>query len=269
MDGSSFRISETKPLFRLAEADGPAYEVYAPGRVSRYLVVCDHARNRIPACLGDLGLSESARQEHFAWDPGSEELGRYLADLLGASAIMAGFSRLVIDPNRVLTNPALCSPHEDETDIPGNIGISEAEKQARIDQLFVPYHTAIADALAAIRARGEEPVLISPHSFVPQYRKGEYRPWHIGVLWREDQRMSRPFINALRARGDLEVGDNQPYCRRSYRFHTIEHHAEDVGIANLLFEVRHDLIRTDAEQKRWAGIIYEALPKAICQSLSD
>lgn len=262
MDGTSF-IATTKPLFKLTPADGPAFEHYAPERISPYLIVCDHARNRIPECLGDMGLSEEARNEHFAWDPGSEGVGRHLADMLGAPAIIAGFSRLVIDPNRVLEHPTLCSPHEDETDIPANIGISAAEKQARIDQVFMPYHNAIRAALEAIRARGQQPILISPHSFVPQYRKGQYRPWQIGVLWREDQRLARPFIEALKARGDIIVGDNQPYCRRSHRFHTVEVHAEDVGVPNLLFEVRHDFIRTDAEQKHWAEIIFKALPQAV------
>lgn len=259
MDGSS--LTGIKPLFKLTEADGPAFEHYGADRnTSPYLVVCDHARNRIPACLGDMGLSASAREEHFAWDPGSEGVGRHLADLLNAPAIIAGFSRLVIDPNRVPEHPTLCSPHEDETDIPANIGLSPEEKLARMELLYHPYHNAIAAALAAIKARGQEPVLISSHSYVPQYRKGQYRPWHVGVLWREDQRISRPVIDALRAHGSYEVGDNQPYCRRSYRTQTVEFHAEDAGIANLLFEVRHDLIRTDDEQKHWANVLYKALP---------
>lgn len=261
MDGTSF--SQIKSLFRLTEADGPPYEHYGSDRLSRYLVVCDHARNRIPACLGDMGLPPEALEEHFAYDIGSEGVGRHLADLLGAPAIIAGFSRLVIDPNRVLDHPTLCTPHEDDTDIPHNAGICDLEKQARIAALYEPYHQAIAAALANIKARGEEPVIISSHSFTPKYRKGEPRPWHVGILWKEDGRMACPVIEALRARGDLVVGDNQPYDRRTYRTQTVEFHAEDVGIANLLFEVRHDLIRTEPEQKRWAEIIFEALPKSI------
>lgn len=261
MDGSSF--INTKPLFALAESDGPAFEHYGADRVSRYLVVCDHARNRIPQCLGSMGLPSAALEEHFAWDPGSEGVGRHLADLLGAPAIIAGFSRLVIDPNRLVTHPTICTPHEDETDIPANIGISEAERQARIAALHTPYQNAIGAALAAIKARGEQPVLLSMHSFTPQYRKGQPRPWHIGVLWKDDDRLSRPVIEALSARGDIVVGDNQPYSRKLYRTQTIEVHAEDVGVPNLLVEIRQDLVRTPAEQQKWAEMLFAALPKTI------
>jgi len=262
MDGTSFHV--TKPLFKLTEADGPPFEICGADRVSRYLVVADHARNRIPACLGDMGLSESARNEHFAWDPGSEGVALHLADRLNCPAIIAGFSRLVIDPNRVLDHPTLCTPHEDETDIPANIGISEEEKQARIEALYLPYHRAISAAISNILARGETPVLISSHSYVPQYRKGSYRPWHVGILWRNDERVSRPVINALRAHeGRFEIGDNQPYCRKSYRTQTVEAHAEDAGIPNLLFEVRHDLIQMAEQQKYWAEVLFDALPRNI------
>lgn len=252
-----------RPFFQLTPEDGPPFEHYGAGRKSRWLVVCDHASNRIPACLGDMGLSEAQRGEHFAYDIGTDGLSRALADLLGAPALISRFSRLVIDLNRVPTHPTLCTPHEDETDIPANIGLDDAQKQARIEQIYQPYHDAVAAALNEIKTRGEEPVLLSVHSFVPQYRKGEFRPWHIGVLWREDQRLSVPFIEALRTRGDLVVGDNQPYDRRDYRTQTVEFHAEDNGILNLLIEVRHDMIRSERDQKEWADIVFGALPGVI------
>lgn len=258
MDGTSFAV--TRPLFKLGEADGPPFEHYGADRISRYLVVCDHARNRVPESLNNMGLPLAALEEHFAWDPGSEGVGRHLADLLGCPALMGGFSRLVVDLNRGLDHPRLCTSHEDETDIPANIGIMPDEKQARIATLYEPYHAAIRAALAAILARGEEPVLISSHSFTPQYRNGAPRPWQVGILWYRDQRMSQPVIEALQKRGDLVVGDNQPYDRRQLR-QPNDSYCEDQGIRNLLFEVRHDLIRTAEEQKHWAEIIYNALPR--------
>lgn len=257
MDGSTFNT--TKPLFKLGAADGPPFEHYAAGRKSRYLVVCDHARNRIPECLGNMGLSAAALQEHFAWDPGSEGVGRHLADLLDCPALIGGFSRLVIDLNRGIDHPRLCTPHEDQTDIPPNIGITPDEIKARIAALYEPYHAAIRAALVDILERGEEPVLISSHSFTPQYRNGAPRPWQIGILWRRDRRVSGPVLEALQQRGDLVVGDNQPYDRRQLG-QPNDCYCEDQGIRNLLFEVRHDLISTAEEQQRWAQIIFDALP---------
>ena len=40
-------------------------------RRSRFLITCDHAGNRFPERLGDLGVSASERQRHIAWDIGA------------------------------------------------------------------------------------------------------------------------------------------------------------------------------------------------------
>ena len=55
---------------------------------------------------------------------------------------------------------------------------------------------------------------------------GEDRPWHVGVLWRQDRRIRDPVLEALRARGDLVVGDNQPYSGLGEFGFTIEFHAQ-------------------------------------------
>ena len=38
---------------------------------SPFVIVCDHASNRIPAKYGDLGLTPTERLSHIAWDPGA------------------------------------------------------------------------------------------------------------------------------------------------------------------------------------------------------
>ena len=64
------------------------------------LLVADHASPFFPARLNQLGLADWVLEEHVAWDIGVDELVRFLADELNAPAIMAGFSRLIVDPNR-------------------------------------------------------------------------------------------------------------------------------------------------------------------------
>lgn len=236
----------------LQPEDGPAYEIYNANKTSRYVLIADHARNRVPQALGNLGVASDVLAQHVGYDIGAEGMARHVADLMGAPLVIAGFSRLVLDPNRVIGDPGQIPTSSDGIVIPANQNLSEADKQGRIDELFTPYQAAIAAALAAVRARGETPILLSLHSFTPQLSvNGAPRPWHIGVLWREDERLSRPLISALQARGDIVVGDNQPYDRRDLRTQSVEVHGEETGTLNTLVEVRQDLITDSAGQQRW------------------
>ncbi|MCB1418329.1 MAG: N-formylglutamate amidohydrolase, partial [Notoacmeibacter sp.] len=64
------------------------------------VLVADHARRDLPDAYGSLGLPEWEFERHIAFDIGVEAVTRKLAARLGAPAVMAGFSRLLIDPNR-------------------------------------------------------------------------------------------------------------------------------------------------------------------------
>ena len=71
------------------------------------VLVADHARNSLPEEYGDLGLPADEFQRHIAYDIGVEGVTRRLAALTGAPAIMASYSRLLIDPNRGEDDPTL------------------------------------------------------------------------------------------------------------------------------------------------------------------
>ena len=49
------------------------YEILGAERPSHYLVVCDHASNRVPPCIGggSLGLPDEDMARHIAYDPGA------------------------------------------------------------------------------------------------------------------------------------------------------------------------------------------------------
>ncbi|MBI4046718.1 MAG: N-formylglutamate amidohydrolase, partial [Devosia nanyangense] len=55
----------------------------AEGR-SPFVLVCDHASNRIPPEYGDLGLTPSERVSHVAWDPGALGVALGLSERLDA-----------------------------------------------------------------------------------------------------------------------------------------------------------------------------------------
>jgi predicted N-formylglutamate amidohydrolase len=74
-----------------------------------------------------LGLREAELGRHIAFDIGAETVTRKLAQSLAAPAVMAGFSRLLIDPNRGADDPTLVMRLSDGAIIPGNARIDDAE----------------------------------------------------------------------------------------------------------------------------------------------
>src|SRR5690606_40246834 len=65
-------------------------------------------------------------------------------------------------------------------------------------------------------ATGSTPAILSIHSFTESW-KGISRPWHVGVLYGEDDRLAGPFLEALCAENDLIVGAKigRASCRES------------------------------------------------------
>jgi predicted N-formylglutamate amidohydrolase len=177
-----------------------AFEIIGRERPGRWLVSCDHASNAVPDWLGgDLGIAAEDMARHIAWDVGAAGLSRALALALDSPAILTGFSRLVIDPNRGEDDPTLLMRLYDGTIIPANRHADAAELERRLDRLYRPYHAAYAD----LAARHPDRVICAVHSFTPCLRGRPPRPWHVGVLYSHlDERLALPLIARLRAERD-------------------------------------------------------------------
>jgi predicted N-formylglutamate amidohydrolase len=66
-------------------------------------------------------------------------------------------------------------------------------------------------------------------------------------------------LAALEARGDLVVGDNQPYSGlRDFGF-TVQFHAQRTRLPHIMFELRQDEIATTADALRYARIVHEVI----------
>ena len=89
----------------------------------RFLILCDHASNYVPPELNNLGLPPEHLTRHIAYDPGAVDVARFIADSLNCPLVEAGFSRLLIDPNRGLDDPTLIMKFSDDTIIPANRGV--------------------------------------------------------------------------------------------------------------------------------------------------
>ena len=234
----------------LGPDDPPPVRRVGEDRARPVLIVADHASNRIPRALGDLGLDEEPRHRHIAYDIGIEPVARALAGRLGCPLVMSGYSRLVIDLNRPLDDPTSIPVINDGIVVPGNRDLTDSETAERIDSLFRPYHAVVAEQMAKAGRLGGAPALISLHSFAPSLR-GFPRPWHAGILWADDDRMARPVIDGLARPGDLLVGDNLPYSGQHRFGFTVETHALAHGFPNVLVEIRQDLIAGPAGVAEW------------------
>jgi predicted N-formylglutamate amidohydrolase len=241
--------------------DDPApYVVLGEHGRAPALIVCDHASRAFPRALDRLGLPELATWQHIAWDLGAGEVARGLAHALEAPAVLAGYSRLVVDCNRHPSDPEAFRVESDGWPIPGNQGLGEYERRVRLGSFFDPYHECIDAMLHGFRLREVVPLLIAVHSFAPRLgRDGAPRPWHVGVLWDRDEANARRLRDALRAEPGLVVGDNEPYSGKHPANYTIDHHAKANGLPHVCLEVRQDLIDSPAGVERWVRILHRAL----------
>lgn len=226
------------------------------------LLLCDHAGHRVPEAIGGrdraLGISRANLERHIGWDIGAAAVTRGLVRRLGGTALFNHVSRLVIDPNRRPRTPTSIPAVSDGCVIPGNQHLSEAEIARRIRDYFLPYHRLVARRIARFRAQGQVPALIAVHSFTP-FMNGKDRPWHVGVLWRGDRRLAGPVLESLNARGDLVVGDNQPYSGlREFGF-TVTFHAQRTRLPHVMFELRQNEIAEDEAAERYARILGHSL----------
>lgn len=229
----------------------PPFEIIEGDRSRGLVLLADHAGRALPEEYGDLGLPKAEFDRHIAYDIGVERVTRRLAELTGAPALLANFSRLLIDANRGEDDPTLIRQLYDGTVVPGNYPMTEAERQRRLDLFSRPYHDAVAAMVASVaEASGAAPFLLSIHSFTPVMH-GHVRPWHVGVLWDMDDRAPRRLLDLLARDPGLVVGDNEPYDG-ALRGDTMFRHAIVNGFAHALIEIRQDLIADDASADAWA-----------------
>jgi predicted N-formylglutamate amidohydrolase len=245
----------------LAADESPPFEIVTQG-ARPIVIVCDHAANRVPRSLDMLGLPAHRFEDHIAWDIGAAGVARHLLTWFEASGVLACYSRLVVDLNRSLGDGSAFPQLSDGIVIPANIGLGQEAAQRRIQALYLPYHNAVSELVAARIDAQCEPVFIAIHSFTPR-QHGVARPWHVGVLWDKDPRLPVGLLQGLRALGDLVVADNEPYSGRHAADYTVDHHAEPLGIAHACIEIRQDLIRDAAGQQRVAAQLADALRKVL------
>ena len=108
-----------------------------------FIILCDHASNRMPPHYEMLGLSPADLVSHIAWDPGALPVSRHLSGLLDAPLLWPDMSRLVIDCNRDPQAEDLIVTASEDRPVPGNRDLPVEERRARLEQIHMAYHAAV------------------------------------------------------------------------------------------------------------------------------
>lgn len=252
-----FEASARHPASQLP----PVLSVNAGGR-SPFVLVCDHASNRIPEPYGNLGLTLVQRLLHIAWDPGALAVALELSHRLDAPLIHSSVSRLVIDCNRFVDVVDLIPSVSERTEIPRNVNVSAEDREHRIAAYHEPYHRTIDALLSRRAAEGQETILVAVHSFTPVYRDVP-RPWPIGLIHGRDAEFTAAFRDALADDApELNIGWNEPYSSQQGVTYTLEHHGDDRGLPGTMIEIRHNEILEPMGVSLWAGRIARCLEAA-------
>lgn len=224
-----------------------AWRQIGEARTGGILLIADHASAHVPRDI-DLAIDPALLKNHIAIDIGVAEVAALLVEG-GAvdAAILGGVSRLVVDCNREEDAPGVLPIASDGHAIPGN-ALNDAEREARLARYYRPYHDHIEATIAAHWPA----MILSLHSFTPslETHPEQARPWHVGVLYNEDDRLAAAAIAALEAEG-LNVGDQQPYSGKQLNA-TMNRHAEGNAIPYVGIEMRQDLVGDAAGQALFA-----------------
>lgn len=246
--------------------DDPRPVTVLDGDHPRLVFVADHAGRAVPAALDGLGVSAAEMNRHIAYDIGVAAITRHLAARFDAPAVLGVYSRLVIDTNRYPFDPAAMPEVSDGTAIPRNQALTPGDRHRRVDEIFTPYHTAVA---AALDARGADTLVVSIHSMTDHPATGVPRPEEIAISWVEADGTAEAALAALRADASLVLGDNTPYAIDYGEDFTTPEHAVRRGLRHLQVEFRQDLVADDTAARAWADRFVPAIEAALALGAKD
>jgi len=242
-------------------AHGGVQLINADGK-GEVIFVCEHASCFVPDEFAGLGLDADALKSHVAWDPGAWAVAQELSAVFDAPLVAPGVSRLVYDCNRPAQAQSAVPQKSEIYDIPGNIGLNDADRLARAERFYLPYRNALTTVLDDAVNAGRRPAFITIHSFTPVYH-GARRTLGLGILHDADARLADEILNVISTEGQMVAKSNEPYGPEDGVTYTLAEHAIPRGLPNAMIEIRNDLLNgADAQHAmamRLAGYIKRAL----------
>jgi predicted N-formylglutamate amidohydrolase len=215
-----------------------AFDLINPHGRFPVVLTCEHASCAVPSEYRGLGISDEDIHRHIGWDIGARAVIEALAQVMDAPAVCSGYSRLLIDCNRDLSDHDLIVLESDGTKILANQNLSPEERDKRIIRFYQPYHETI-DRL--IRTKWTKDLtLLSVHSFTPALRKNE-RKFDLGILFDRYEDLAQEVGQRLSLCG-YQVRYNEPYSGYDGLIFSARSHGERHKIIYLEIEINNRLI---------------------------
>lgn len=221
--------------FAEPEFDVVAAQILDGAAGAPIVLTCEHASERFPDPWRLPDADRWLAGTHWAYDLGAAELARELAEILSAPAVLADFSRLIVDPNRDERSASLFLEAAQGRAVILNEALDPAERALRLERLHRPYHAAVDRAVGASSA----PTVLAIHTFTPVWQ-GEPRAVEVGVLFDREEAMAQELAARLDSAG-FHVRLNEPYSGRAGLIYSAERHAAAHGRRALELELRQDL----------------------------
>ena len=213
--------------------------IYNETGSSHIVLVCEHASNYVADCYGNLGLDQQFLNSHIAWDIGALNFSKQVAELLDAKLVFSTVSRLLYDCNRSPDAQDAIPVSSENISIPGNLGLTDIEKQQRFKLFYAPFKRALCETLDSL---GEDAIVVTLHSFTPTYN-GVDRDLDIGIIHDKDERLAVALVGLLSKDANV-VKLNQPYSARDGVTHTLKEHGVKRGLGNVMIEYKNSLFNS-------------------------
>jgi len=219
-------------------SQGPedAYEVLAAAdEAAPFVILCEHGSVRLPEGWHWPAADRWLLTTHWAVDLGAADLARELSAATGAPAVLACFSRLLVDTNRPGDDPTLFRQRAEGRAVVLNQAITAEDRERRL-AYWSAYHQACERVIDGCAAS----VVFAIHSFTPVYEGERRDDIELGVLFDDQERLGHRLAAALEPISD-KVQLNRPYSGKRGMIYSADRHARRAGRRAVEIEVRQDL----------------------------
>lgn len=240
----------------------PVVEIINPDAQGDFVLVCEHAGNRIPEDLKNLGLAAHLLDQHGALDRGALDLATDMSIILDAPLVVQRVSRLVYDCNRRPADPRSIPEQAGFGRIPGNLALTDEDRQSRVRRFYEPFCRTLSDCLKQRLKNPRKPILVSVHAFAAIVN-GIWRGSKVGVMNdAADSRLADAIFAADEIDAQLDLARSQPAGPDDCSTHALHAHALGRGLLNVMFMVRGDLVGDRVAQQKLATKLSRLLREA-------
>lgn len=210
------------------------------------LLTCEHGGNQIPLKYHkNFKNGAEALKTHRGLDIGALEIAKHLQKIIKSPLIFSTTTRLLVDLNRILTNPTLFSEFSGP--------LAKSEKKKILDKHYFPHWKEVRAEVAKIRKAGEAVFHIAVHSMTDNLN-GQKRRMQLALLYdpksKGEVRFASLWIKELRKEfPHFIIARNKPY-RGDGSGLTCELRKENTNYVGIELEMNQGILITMSKREK-------------------